>query len=368
MAEPETPRSDPRLERLTLTPELFLKDFNPDRDLAILSPMTEASYRQSVFMDDRLVRGGARDLALSLNALGQVWQRSSSPARAVHYIGHMGHCGSTLLSRLLGELSGFHCLREPPVLVGLSRSLRRIDTPGFPLDGYRWGQLLELAALMMQRTWRPDDVAVVKPTSAVGNLLPALMNRTGNERGVLLYVHLEDWLPLMLRPEVRRETRLFARDFRLADFREAAGATLETPDSPGALAAMTWLLQAGEFARLLRHPQTASRVRLLHLDTLLEHPLAILARLCDWFGKPQTEDRLEAVCARLLGADAKRPGQAYGPQARRADLERARLESAAEVEAGIAWAHRTAGQVEAFAGLIEAFPAATALPAPAPAA
>ncbi len=368
MAESETPRSDPRLERLTLTPELFLKDFNPDRDLAILSPMTEASYRQSIFMDDRLVRSGARDLALSLNALGRLWQRSSSPARPVHYIGHMGHCGSTLLSRLLGELPGFHCLREPPVLVGLSRSLRRIDTPGFPLDGFQWGQLLELTALMMQRTWRPTDVTVVKPTSAVGNLLPALMNRTGEERSVLLYVHLEDWLPLMLRPEVRRETRLFARDVRLADFHEAAGDAMESPDTPGALAAMTWLLQAGEFARLLSHPRSAGRVRLLHLDTLLMHPIPVLARLCDWFGKPQHPESLETVTAQLLDADAKRPGRAYGALARSADLERARLESADEIQAGLSWARQAASRVEAFGGLIEAFPAATAPSAPAPAA
>ena len=179
MAEPDKPRRDPRLERLTATPELFLKDFNPERDLAVLSPMSEASYRDSVFMDDRLVRSEARDLAVSLNALGRVWQHSAAAARAIHYIGHMGHCGSTLLSRILGELAGLHSLREPPVFMGLSRALRHLDTPDFDLTRFEWSQLLELAALMMQRTWRDSDVSVIKPTSATGNLLPHLLNRTG---------------------------------------------------------------------------------------------------------------------------------------------------------------------------------------------
>ncbi len=367
MAEPDTPRLDPRLSRLTATPELFLKDFNPDRDLAVLSPMSEASYRESVFMDNRLVRSEARDLALSLNALGRLWQQSETPPRPVHYIGHMGHCGSTLLSRILGDLPGLHSLREPPVLVGLSRALRRLETPGFSLRPSEWAQLLELAALMMQRTWRPSDVALVKPTSAVGNLLPYLLNRTGHERAVLLYVHLEDWLAIMLRPETRRETALFARDFRLADFAAVAGTAVAAPASPGELAAMTWLLQAREFADVLEDSRTAARVRLLHFDTLLAHPVPVVAALCDWFGQPSPPDAVAAVTRARMATDAKRPGQPHDAAARAAGLRELKTSEAGEIRRGLDWA-RNAGRLAAFAGLIDRLPPApaTAPPAPAP--
>jgi hypothetical protein len=365
MAEPDKPRRDPRFERLTATPELFLKDFNPERDLAVLSPMSEASYRDSVFMDDRLVRSETRDLALSLNALGRLWQHSGVAARAIHYIGHMGHCGSTLLSRVLGELPGLHSLREPPVLVALSRALRHLETPGFGLSTFEWSQLLELAALMMQRTWRASEVSVVKPTSAAGNLLPYLMNRTGDERAVLLYVHLADWLPIMLRPDTRRETRLFAKDFRLGDFAAAAGNQVASPASAGELAAMTWLLQAREFTALLDDPRTGARVRLLHFDTLLDHPVPVIGALCEWFGKPQRRDDIAAVAERLMTTDAKRPGQPHGAAARAAELQRLRATEAMEIERGLAWA-RDAGRSPAFSGLAERLPPATASPGPAP--
>ena len=363
MAEPDKPRRDPRFERLTATPELFLKDFNPERDLAVLSPMSEASYRDSVFMDDRLVRSETRDLALSLNALGRLWQHSGAAARVIHYIGHMGHCGSTLLSRILGELPGLHSLREPPVLVALSRALRYLESPGFGLTAFEWSQLLELAALMMQRTWRASDVSVLKPTSAAGNLLPYLMNRTGDERAVLLYVHLADWLPIMLRPDTRRETGLFAKDFRLADFAAVAGDEVSSPASPGELAAMTWLLQAREFAELLDDPRTSPRVRLLHFDTLLAHPVPVIRALCDWFGKPSPSEDITAVAGRLMKTDAKRPGQAYGAAARAAELERLRATETMEIERGLAWA-RAAARNPAFSGLAQRLPPAKASPTP----
>lgn len=359
MAEPDKSRNDPRLQRLTATPELFLKDFNPERDLAVLSPMSEASYRDSVFMDDRLVRSEARDLALSLNALGRLWQRSAAAARPIHYIGHMGHCGSTLLSRILGDLPGLHSLREPPVLIGLSRALRRLETPGFALSRFDWSQLLELAALMMQRTWRASDVAVIKPTSAAGNLLPHLMTRTGEERAVLLYVHLEDWLPIMLRPGTRRETGLFARDFRLADFSAVAGDAVTVPASPGELAAMTWLLQAREFADLLDNPRTAARVRLLHFDTLLAHPVPVIWALCDFFGSPAAPEDISPVAGRLMTTDAKRPGHAYGADARTAELQSLRASEAEEIERALGWA-RKAARSPAFTGLRERLPPAPA--------
>ena len=70
---------------------------------------------------------------------------SDTQAPPTRYIFHIGHCGSTLIARLLGELEQFLSLREPPVLMGLSRSCRVLDSPEFGLDRDRWQALFELA-------------------------------------------------------------------------------------------------------------------------------------------------------------------------------------------------------------------------------
>ena len=64
---PEGVRS--RLEHIIDTPELFLRDVDPVGHRAVLTPMTEDSYRASSFLDTRIQRAGNRDLAIPLDTL-----------------------------------------------------------------------------------------------------------------------------------------------------------------------------------------------------------------------------------------------------------------------------------------------------------
>jgi hypothetical protein len=341
------------LRDFAVNPAWYLRDLDPVEGTAVLSPMDEDSYRASIFLDNRLQRAGTRDLQVDLEALMGLAARTALPRRPIHYLFHMGHCGSTLLSRLLGELPGLLALREPPLVMGLSRSLRRLREPGFPIPEDRWEALFELALACLGRTWRPDQTALVKPTSHAGNLIPRLLRFTGRERALLLYVDLETYLATMLRPEVRRETLLFARDFRIDDFRRLVpGAAPSVDDySPAQLAAMSWLLHARELVTALDDEAVQGRVRALDFDQFLDAPVRHLQDLCGLFGQPQDPEALAAIAARVMGRSAKDPKRDFGAQQRRQALAAARGAHRAEIEAGMAWAARVESAAPTFRGL-----------------
>lgn len=356
-----------RLERLVDTPELFLRDVDPVRRSAALATMTEDSYRASSFLDTRVQRAGDRELAIPLDTLLRLVSAQGSPHRDIDYIFHLGHCGSSLLSRLLGELPEFLALREPPLLMGLARSHRRLEEPGFPISQSAWDELLGLSLVMLGRTWRPAQRALIKPSSHVASLIPMLMRFTGNERALILHVDLETYLASMLRPGVRRETRLFARDFRLRDFtRISAGnaASLDNPSDPQ-LAAMNWLLQTREFAIALDDTELQGRLLPVNFDNFLSARQHTLAAVCRFLRAEQSSDTLSAV---LAGPAATRHAKSlttvYDAGQRGRELAAARASHADEIGAGLEWARQVAGTCQAFAGLIERFSRATELPAP----
>lgn len=330
------------IQRSMLTsPALFLRDVDPLRGTAIFTPMSEDSYRASAFLDNRVVRSGARDLIVDLDDLIDLASSREHKRRVIHYIFHIGHCGSTLVSRVLGERRHYLSLREPPLLMGLSRSLRALGRSGFPISHERWETLKDLSLMMLGKTWRDDQVALIKPTSHAANLTPILMDHTGRERAVCLYVDLESYLATMLRPHTRRETRLFAKDFRVREFSTLfTGASDKADDySDAELAAMSWLLHARELSQAMENAGVAERCLPLHFDDFLQNPTVITGRICEFLGSPVAPsewDRLDVD--KWLCRAAKVPDQHYGGDDRNKELADSRLRHRAEMEDGMSWA------------------------------
>jgi len=352
-SNPDTSDPGGPLREIASSPAWFLRDVDPIADKAVLSPMDESSYRASIFLDNRIKRAGSRDLAVDLEALLELATRSGMSRRPVHYLFHIGHCGSTLLSRLLGDCDGLMALREPPVLMGLSRSLRRLQEPGFPIAPERWETLFELSLCCLGRTWKPGQTALVKPTSHAGNLIPRLLTFTGEERAVMLYVGLETYLTAMLRPEMRRETLLFARDFRIGDFNRLIPGSPDSADgfSPGQLAAMSWLLHAREMALALDDPSLGGRIRTLDFDRFLASPETTLDDVFDFLGQQPGSDLLADILARHRGHSAKDPQRPFDAGWRQEELTAARQTYAADIETGLAWAEQIDKDNACFRGL-----------------
>jgi hypothetical protein len=356
-----------KLGTIAHSPELFLRDLAPLEDAAVLSPMSEASYRASSFLDNRLVRDGDRDLGLRIPALQKLLDAQGARRRTIHWLFHVGHCGSTLLSRLLGEIDGLFALREPAVVMRLTRSGRRLEEPGFPISAERWTALKDLALVMLGRTWRDADTALVKATSDAVNLAPTLLAFTGRERALLLYVDLETFLATMLRDHTRRELKLFAREFRIADFcRLAPGAPARVEDYPdGRLAALAWLLHARRMAALMDDPALAPRTLSLSFDDFLAAPAGWLAAMTDFLGRPHAPEAIAALATgEIASVYAKEPAQRYDAARRAAALAAVRSAHGPEIEDALAWAADVGTAAPAFAGLAERFSRPKGPPAP----
>ena len=284
--------------------------------------LSEADYRQASFLDERLV-SPTRDV------IEVAWPRlqaaaSSSPRRA-HYIFHIGHVGSTLLSRLLGEHEALFCLREPALL----RPLAGVE-PGAERD-----RDLDALLRLCSRTWRPAQTALIKTTSFVGELAELLLAQSPDALALVLGVSPPSYLRTTLGGSQSRleiEALAAARRGRLA--RRLGGHV--RIEREGEWIAMTWLCETlAQQAAATRH---RPRVMAVDFDRFLTGPAAQLGAALDHFGAEAGQGFAQAVSqGPLMRRYAKAPEHAYDADLRRRVLDQAERAHGAEVRAGMDW-------------------------------
>ena len=135
------------------TPDEIWKDarwlaqaVDPRAGLVRLVEMTPETYRDASFLDDRMFEQPRISHLLPWEEVA-----GSVPAdarRDARWIFHIGHVGSTLVARLLGELDGVLSVREP-------RALR--DLTFFPPDVR--GRFVPTLQALFSRTFAPEQAS-----------------------------------------------------------------------------------------------------------------------------------------------------------------------------------------------------------------
>src|SRR5688572_20394838 len=100
------------------TPEYLPFELDPASGRVALLRMSEADYRAASFLDQRMLRPESVLIETE-------WDKLAMPPEArrdARYIFHIGNVGSTLISRLLGELPDVFALREPLLLRSFAES------------------------------------------------------------------------------------------------------------------------------------------------------------------------------------------------------------------------------------------------------
>ncbi|HEV8407226.1 MAG TPA: hypothetical protein VGQ34_04755, partial [Sphingomicrobium sp.] len=130
----------------------LVQALDPSQGAARLVAMDRESYRAASFLDDRMLKDPVDAQIVSWTAIEQsVGDGMRSDAR---WIFHIGHVGSTLVSRLLGELDDVLAIREPRLLRDLAL------TPADVRERY-----VALAPRLMSRTFAKPEAACIKATS-----------------------------------------------------------------------------------------------------------------------------------------------------------------------------------------------------------
>lgn len=331
--------SDSFLDGFRNNPDYLLQNFNFHTKLGLVVKLNESDYRAASFLDARVFTSATQGIWFPLDQLCET--AMASPAAEIpYYIAHVGHCGSTLISRLLAELRGNLPVREPMALLSLALMRRNLGLPTAWIDAAQWQRYYKLAIRTLARTYHLGERALIKLTSTAGNLLPVLSSTArAVPQMLLIYIRPKPLLTVMLRTSGMRDSVRVYSTLWVTDFRRLTGRTdirLSEPDDAWQVV-IKWLT----LMLLFVQAKTAypSEVRMLDFEEFLHNPARELGAIAAHFGLAATPARARDLANRLLmHSFSKIPAQIFSADQRKRELHEARVQYANEIESGLRWA------------------------------
>jgi len=176
--------SAPTAEAIARDAKWLAQALDPAAGMVRLIAMDRDSYRKASFLDDRMLQAPVDAQLLPWPQVEEAMARDlRSDAR---WIFHIGHVGSTLVSRLLGELSGVLAIREPRLLRDVAMSPPEVRA-----------RYLPAVAKLMSRSF--GQVACVKATSFVSEIAADLV--PPGERALFMYATPRNYVASILAGE-----------------------------------------------------------------------------------------------------------------------------------------------------------------------
>ncbi|MEP6983150.1 MAG: hypothetical protein ABI853_05840 [Sphingomicrobium sp.] len=269
----------------TLTADEIARDatwlaqaLDPSSGMVRLVAMDRDSYRAASFLDDRLMQ-------LHVDARLVPWPEIEAALAGdlrsdARWIFHIGHVGSTLVSRLLGEIEGVLGLREPRLLRDLAMS------PPDVRERY-----IRPAPKLMSRTFATDEIACVKATSFASEIAPALV--PAGERALFMYARPRNYVASILAGENSlKELHVLAE--RRRQRLEARRIVFPQAHNDAERAAIAW---ACEMTSLEAAAEAMSDriIAWADFDAMLGDMSSELGRIADFFGFDADAARLQAI-------------------------------------------------------------------------
>lgn len=321
--------------RIAAGPRYFPHSIDLFGERMLLVELDERRIAEASFIDQRLltpdVRGGWAGLD-DVAAAEPVGARDDA-----QFIFHIGHCGSTLLSRLLDLVPGVLGLREPQSLRDITMIDGLRDRAESPWSPARIDERTALLRRLLARTFHPEQRALVKATSFVSDSAAALVP-TGS-RAVFLYVSPQSYLETIFAGENSRAAltsltgpRLLRLHRRIADAPWRLWELCE-----GERAALAWACEMTALTGAAAGLPSGS-VMWLDFDDLLAAPAARLTAVAHHLGYPIKDDAAEEIVqSGVMHRYSKAPEHGYSPVLRRQLQAQARQEHGSMIARGLAW-------------------------------
>lgn len=313
-------------------------------DAVRLVRLDEAAYRESSFLDQRLLHSGHARAVLA-PALLQRAAAQLSPR--LHYIFHIGHVGSTLVSRLLGAQQQLFALREPALLRALADGTLSAQLPAAALP-------LRSILALLARTWRPGQRAVLKLSSFVSELADPILGSSEQAVAIFMFADPLTYLrTIFAGANSRAESRLLgpSRLQRLVRRLDASPWRYE-PRSEGEQVAMSWLCEMTCLQQAAR--ARPGQILWVNFDQFLAAPRTALQGMCAALGVPAAPAQIDALLAGpIMQSYSKAPEHPYDAQLRRELLQEADRDHAAEIRRALEWLRCVASQYSAARAILE---------------
>lgn len=315
------------LGALATDPDIQLHDFDLGQRTATLVRLSEAEQRAASFLDERALRADSRGLVVPIEAF--IDAADQVPARPYDAIFHIAHCGSTVVSRLLGALPNNLPKREPLAWLGCAVYARRVERD---ITERAWGRLFSATSRMLARRYRDADRVLLKSTSVGANLIPWVLGPEPSQRAVCVTMAFESWLANLLDDADARNDVLGRSLHWLHDLHQTTQRDDIDPERLGEVEklAACWLAPMRWFNGGVR--LMPDRTRIITTEALLEHPTVGLAALAAFLNLGASAEQIQAVVdGPLLREYSKSPGTAYDAKLAGADLAKARERHAVEL-------------------------------------
>jgi hypothetical protein len=267
-----------------------------------------------------------------------------------HFIFHIGHCGSTLLSRALAATSRILPIREPLTLRQLAADFPEAENP-------MWSSKLQYALAAHARTFHAGQLSMIKATSTCNALIRPILEQIPTARALLMYVPLESFLAGMLGKQSIPLDLHGHLNSRLQEWRRLAGSPfdqLSTDEmATEQLAVLSWLTS---MARLLQAQATyPDRCKLLNFDQFLGEPEACLGQVIDYFSLADSQAEILQAWPEISTGYSKKPDEPYSAFNRNRTLSRGRMMHGTDISSALQWAEQLAHQHPVFSSCTEHF-------------
>ncbi len=310
---------------------------DPAAGIVRLVAMTPADYCAAAFLDDRM-------LQQAIDSRPVPWSQISAAAALVgrddaRWIFHIGHVGSTLVARLLGELPTVLAVREPRFL----RDLCAVDGPSR-------ADYMPATRALFSRSFRSSQAALVKATSFVSEIAPELVGPDG--RAVFLTASPRQYIATILAGENNvRELHALApaRAQRMAKRVRGLGPTRNSAD----LAAAAW---ACEMTALEAAAEAlpGANVMWVDFDRLLDDVDGQLRFIVEGLALDTADEELAALAhSPLLKQYSKAPEYDYSPRLRSDLIAEAAAHFAADIDGALAMLDRASEKSPALARALQ---------------
>lgn len=301
---------------LRSSPLLYPLNLASDGSAVQVVRLNENDYALASFLDDRMLTTNTQWAWIPWDEFSEA--ASELPIRC-HFIFHLSHAGSTLLSRLLGEHPTSFALREPGILQALAQG-------AFP-------ERLDLFLGLWSRVSHPQQTAIIKATSFVSEIAPQLMQRVPDARALLMFVPASTFLPALLDGAMSDIDDQAATRLQRLQHRGLLQSAKLAELSPGERVAMSWLAEMTALAAVAQlYP---NRTMWLNFDDFLKEPPRNLTDACRLFGL--AGDSAELLDTPLMQRYAKKIEVKYDSNFRQQLLDAAAEKYASEVARGIEW-------------------------------
>ena len=298
---------------------------DPSAGMVRLVAMDPQSYRAASFLDDRLMQ---QALDMQIVPWPDIEAAVEGDLRTdARWIFHIGHAGSTLVSRLIGELDNVLAIREPRLLRDIAISPPEVRAP-----------YIGAIPKLMSRAFAKKESACVKATSFASEIAAQLVPK--GERALFIYARPINYIASILAGENSlkelhalveyRRQRLLSRAIEFPE-----------PRTDADRAAVAW---ACEFTTLEAAAKAMAdrKIAWADFDTMLRNMPAELGRVARFFGFAANDDQLAGIAAGpLMQRYSKDLNYEYSPNLREQLIEQERRLQGRDIDAALAMLQST---------------------------